>query len=81
MPNWLQYNGVKRTEIAAPRPNRQSDDYSARRGSECDTCRHWTGAECLDHPDYRDCPALGIRFRKLDHRDFKPSIRSQRRTP
>lgn len=49
MPNWLQYNGVKRTEIAASRPNRQSDD----------------------HPDYNDCPALGVRFRKLDARDLK----------
>lgn len=71
MPDWMKYNGVKKTGIAAPRPNLRAEDYSARRGPECDACRHWTGAECLDHPDYRDCPALGVRFRKVDHRDLK----------
>lgn len=71
MPDWMKYNGVKKTGIAAPRPNRQEYDYSDWRGPEYNSCRHWTGAACLNRPDYKDCPALGVRFRKLDARDLK----------
>lgn len=74
MPNWLQYNGVQKTGIAAPRP--LDRDFPDWRGPECDACRHWTGAACLAKPDYKGCPALGVRFRLLDQRDIKPSKRS-----
>lgn len=76
MPTWLQYNGVRKTGIAAPRPLDRARDFPDWRGPECDACRQWNGAVCLAKPDYKGCPALGVRFRLLDRRDIKPSKRS-----
>ena len=67
MPDWMKYNGVKRTAVASGRRCDERarrmmgvDEHSLQwRGEGCRTCRFWSGTTCLDDWEaYRSCPLV-----------------------
>lgn len=67
MPDWMKYNGVKRTAVASGRRCDERarrmmgvDEHSLQwRGEACRACRFWSGTTCLDDWEaYRSCPLV-----------------------
>lgn len=73
MPDWMKYNGVKKTAVASEKPGREArrrewgeDEYSPQwRGECCRGCPWWSGTMCLDDVnEYVHCAGYGKYFRE-----------------
>ena len=73
MPDWMKYNGVKKTAVASEKPGREArrrewgeDEYSPQwRGECCRGCPWWSGTMCLDDVnEFVHCAGYGKYFRE-----------------